>query len=217
MTQPAPVWRGPVPLAPPWSRVAILLSAAMTAALTVMVWHSHSVPEVDNWVQLRVAAQGDRDLRLAQHVTRALTAVTIAAAVASVAYAYCVLRRVDAAGLALLSPVITLVAERGLKSIVARRAPGSTVYHYPSGHVAVATTVVISVVLIGRSAMFRLSRRLGLSLAASVLLLFMIWSRMADTAHLFTDVVAGVVLGTAVTLLVALTLDRAGRVTADTV
>jgi membrane-associated phospholipid phosphatase len=211
----APGERGPVPLAPPWSGVAILLSVAMTAALTVMVWHSHSLPEVDNWVLLRVAAQGDRDL--AQHVTRALTAVTIAAAVALVAYAFCVLRRVDAAGLALLSPVITLVAERGLKSIVARRAPGSTVYHFPSGHVAVATTVVISVVLIGRSAMVRFSRWLGLSLAASVLLLSMMWSRMADTAHLFTDVVAGVGLGTTVTLLVALALDRADRATAGTV
>lgn len=215
MMRAAPAWRGPVPLAPAWSRVAILLSAAMTSALTVMVWHSHSLPEVDNWVLLRVAAQRDRDL--AQHVTSALTAVIIAAAVALVAYAFCVLRRVDAAGLALLSPVTTLVAERGLKSIVARRAPGSTTYHFPSGHVAVATTVVISVVLIGRSAMFRYSRRLGLSLAAGVLLLLLMWSRMADTAHLFTDIVAGIGLGTTVTLLVALILDRAGRATADTV
>ncbi len=214
MMRAASVWRGPVPLAPPWSRVAILLSGAMTAALTVMVWHSHSLPAVDNWMLRRVAAQGDRDLRVAQHVTSALTAVAITAGVALVAYAFCVLRRVDAAALALLSPLITVVAERGMKSIVARRAPGSTVNHFPSGHVAVATAVVISVFLIGRSAKSRLSRRLGLSLAGGSLLLFMIWSRLAETAHLFTDVVAGVGLGTTVTLLVALTLDRASRASA---
>lgn len=211
MTRAASVRRGPVPLAPPWSRVAVLLSAAMTAGLTVMVWHSHALPEVDNWVLRRVAAHGDRDLRVAQHVTWGLTVVTIAAALALVVYAFGVLRRVDATGLALLAPMITLVAERELKSIVDRRAPGSTVNHFPSGHVAVATTVLVGTVLIGRAAMLRRSRRVGLRLAASVLLLLMSWSRMADRAHLFTDVVAGVALGTTVSLLVALTLDRARR------
>ena len=146
---------------------------------------------------------------VAQHVTWGLTVVTIAAALALVVYAFGVLRRVDAAGLALLAPVITLVVERGLKSVVARRAPGSTMNHFPSGHVAVATTVLVGAVLIGRAAMLRMSRRVGLTLAASVLLLLMMWSRMADGAHLFTDVVAGAGLGTTVTLLVALTLDRA--------
>ena len=59
--------------------------------------------------------------------------------------------------------------------------------------------------------MLRMSRRVGLTVAASVLLLLMMWSRMADGAHLFTDVVAGAGLGTTVTLLVALSLDRANR------
>jgi membrane-associated phospholipid phosphatase len=191
--------------------VAVLLSAAMTAGLTVMVWHSHALPEVDSWVLRRVAAQGDGDLRVAQHVTWGLTVLTIAAALALVVYAFSVLGRVDAAGLALLAPVITLVAERALKSTVARRAPGSTVNHFPSGHVAVATAVLVGTVLIGRAAILRVSRQVGLTLAVSILPLLMIWSRIADGAHLFTDVLAGVGLGTTVTLLVALTLDRAHR------
>jgi membrane-associated phospholipid phosphatase len=158
-----------------------------------------------------VAAHGDRDLRVAQHITWGLTVVTIGAAMALVAYALGVLRRVDAAGLALLAPVITLVADRELKSFVARRAPGSTTNHFPSGHVAVAAAVLVVAVLIGRASMLRMSRRVGPMVAAGVLLLLMMWSRMADRAHLFTDVVAGVGLGTTVSLLVALALDRAHR------
>ncbi|MEO7980316.1 MAG: phosphatase PAP2 family protein [Sporichthyaceae bacterium] len=183
----------------------------MSAGLTLMVWHSHALPEVDYWVLRRVAAQGDRDLRVAQRVTWGLTVVTIAAVLALAVYAFGVLRLIDAGSLALLAPVITLVTDRELKAIVARRAPGSTVNHFPSGHVAVATTVLVGAVLIWRVAMLRMSRRAGLTLAASVLPLLMIWSRMADRAHLFTDVVAGAGLGTTVTLLVALALDRVYR------
>ena len=59
MTRAASVRRGTVPLAPPWSTVAVLLSAAVTAGLTVMVWHSHALPELDSWVLRRVASHGD--------------------------------------------------------------------------------------------------------------------------------------------------------------
>ena len=211
MTRAVSVRRGTVPLAPPWSTAAIVVSAAMTAGLTVKVWHSHALPEIDDWVLRRVASHGDRDLRVAQHITWGLTVMTIGAALALVAYAFGVLGRVDATALALLAPVITLLADRELKAIVARRAPGSTTNHFPSGHVAVAATVLVGAVLIGRAAMLRMSRRVGITVGASILLMMMMWSRMADRAHLFTDVVAGVGLGTTVTLLVALALDRANR------
>jgi len=187
----------------------VLASAAITAALSMALWHSRSLPGVDRWVLQRVAARGDHGLRVAQHVTSALTVLTVVAAVALVACASFGLRRADAAALALLSPVFSVVVERGLKSVVARREPGASAAHFPSGHVAFAAAVVLSVVLIVRAARLRRSRRVGLSLAAGVLALGMMWSRMADTAHVFTDVVAGAALGTTVTLAVALVLDHA--------
>ena len=60
------------------------------------------------------------------------------------------LGRWNAAALALLAPAATVVAEKLLKLLVARRAPASTVFHYPSGHVAVATALVLSLALILR-------------------------------------------------------------------
>jgi membrane-associated phospholipid phosphatase len=65
------------------------------------------------------------------------------------------------------APAATLAAERLLKLLVARRAPGSLVFRYPSGHVAVATALVLSLVLILRPAMARPRVKLSIGLSRS--------------------------------------------------
>ena len=209
--------RGAAPLTPQWWRPVVVISAAITSVLSALVWHSHALPEMDAWAVRQVAAQGAHDLRLAQDITRVLTVATLASVAMLALYAARVLKRTDAAALAVLAPATTVLADRGLKVLVARRAPESTEYHFPSGHVAVAATVLVSVLLIGRAAVPRLASRLALSFWAGALLLLMTWSRMADTAHVLTDVVAGTAMGTTVTLLVAVAVDRRSRLTTEEV
>ena len=94
--------------------------------------------------------------------------------------------------------------EKLLKPLVARRAPTSTVFHYPSGHMAVATALALSLVLILQLTMTRPRVKTLVELAAAYFVSLMAWARLVETAHLLTDVVGGVSTGVAVTLGAAL-------------
>jgi membrane-associated phospholipid phosphatase len=103
------------------------------------------------------------------------------------------------------------VVDRLLKPLVARKAPGSPVFHYPSGHVAVATALALSLVLILRPSMVRPRVKTLLGLSAALLVALMGLARLVETAHLLTDVAGGLSAGVAVTLAAALLVDRGGR------
>jgi hypothetical protein len=128
----------PASLAPSWAPIAAVLATLVAATLSALVWHSNQRPIVDAWVLHAMGAHDDtEEFRLATEVATCLRAVTVGGVLAS-SVAWTVLRRWNAAVLALLAPTITFAMDKLLKPLVARRAPASTVFHYSSGHVAEA-------------------------------------------------------------------------------
>jgi membrane-associated phospholipid phosphatase len=205
----APAPPGPSSLAPPWTPAAVAVAVTITIAVSGLVWHSTRLPELDAWVlHLLGAHHGERQFRLATGVATGLRALTLGGIVATALVSWMALRRWNAVALAVLAPTATLAADKLLKPLVARRAPASTVFHYPSGHVAVATALALSLVLILRPTMTRPRVKALVGLCAALLVLLMAWARLTETAHLLTDVVGGVSTGVAVTLGAALLLDR---------
>jgi membrane-associated phospholipid phosphatase len=208
----APAPPGSSSLAPPWTPAATAVAILVTVIVTGLVWHSTRLPGLDAWVQHLLGAHtGERQFRLATGVATALRALTLSGIVATALVSWIALRRWNAAALAVLAPAVTLAADKLLKPLVARRASGSTVFHYPSGHVAVATALALSLVLILRLSMVRLRVKALVGLCAALLVSLMALARLVETAHLFTDVAGGVSTGVAVTLGAALFLDRDGR------
>ncbi|HET9557152.1 MAG TPA: phosphatase PAP2 family protein [Actinomycetota bacterium] len=205
----APGPPGPASLAPPWVPVGAAFAILVTAVLSGLVWHSTRLPGPDAWVlHLLGANSGERRFELATGLATALRALTVGGIVATALGAWMALRRWNAVALAVIAPAATLAVEKLLKLLVARRAPASTVFHYPSGHVAVATALVLSLVLILRPAMARPRVKLLVGLAAALLVTLMAWARLVETAHLLTDVVGGVSVAVSVTLGAALLVDR---------
>jgi membrane-associated phospholipid phosphatase len=208
----APGPPAPGSLAPPWAPVTAALAILFTAVLSGRVWHSTGLPGVDAWTLDLLGAQSDeRQFRLATEVASGLRALTVTGILATALVAWRALRWWSAVALALLAPATTLAIERLLKLLVARRAAGTPVVHYPSGHVAVATALVLSLVLILRPAMARPRVKLSIGLSVALLVPLMAWARLVETAHLLTDVIGGVSTGVAVTLGIALLLDRSIR------
>jgi membrane-associated phospholipid phosphatase len=205
----APAPPGPISLAPPWTPAATAVAILVTVVVTGLVWHSTRLPGLDAWVlHLLGAHSGERRFRLAMGVATALRALTIGGIAATALVSWMALRRWNAVALAVLAPTAALAADKLLKPLVARRAPGSTVFHYPSGHVAVATALALSLVLILRPTMTRPRVKALVGLCAALLVSLMAWARLTETAHLLTDVVGGMSTGVAVTLGTALLLDR---------
>jgi undecaprenyl-diphosphatase len=208
----APEPPGPSSLAPPWTPAATAVAVAVAVVVTGLVWHSTRLPGPDAWVlHLLGAHDGERQFRLATEVATALLALTVGGIVATALVAWMTLRRWNAVAMAVLAPTATLAVDKLLKPLVARRASESTAFHYPSGHVAVATALALSLVLILRPTMTRPRVKLLVGLSAAFLVSLMAWARLVETAHLLTDIVGGVSIGVAVTLGAALLLDRSVR------
>jgi membrane-associated phospholipid phosphatase len=207
----APAPPGPGSLAPPWAPVAAALAILATVVLSGLVWHSTRLSGLDAWVLHLLGAHSEQQFRLATEVATGLRALTVGGIVVTAVVAWMALRRWNAVALAVLAPATTLAVEKLLKPVVARRAPGSLVFHYPSGHVAVATALALSLVLILRPTMVRPRVKRLVGLFAALVVPLMGLARLVETAHLLTDVAAGVSTGVAVTLGAALLLDRDGR------
>jgi membrane-associated phospholipid phosphatase len=105
-----------------------------------------------------------------------------------------------------------LVVEKLLKQVVlARQSPGSAALLYPSGHLAVATALALTAVLVVRLARPPTGIRVLVATSVSLLVLLLGRARLAEMAHRLSDVVGGVAMGAAVTLAVALLLDARTR------
>jgi membrane-associated phospholipid phosphatase len=208
----APQPPGAASLAPPWAPSAAALAILITAVLSALVWHSTRLPGLDAWVaRLLAVHSGEREFRLATEVASGLRVLTVGGVVATALVSWMGLRRWNAVTLAVMAPATTLAVEKLLKPLVARQAPASTVFHYPSGHVAVATALALSLVLILRPTLARPRVKALVGLSAALLVSLMAGARLVETAHLLTDVVGGVSMGVAVTLGAALLLDRSVR------
>jgi membrane-associated phospholipid phosphatase len=141
------------------------------------------------------AHRGEWRFGVATGLATALRALTVGGILVTAFVAWKALRWWNAVALAVLALAATLAVDNLLKALVARRAPASTVFHYPPGHVAVATALALSLVLILRPTMTRPRAKALVGLCAALLVSLMAWARLVETAHLLTDVVGGRVDG----------------------
>ena len=194
-------------LAPPWAPLVAVAAALLTGTIAGLVWHSHRLPSLDAWASRELEARNDWVFWTARGISVALTALAIGAALSVAVSAWAVLRWRNAALLSLLAPALALTAEKLLKQLVARRAPGSTQFHFPSGHLAVMTAAAFSFVLVVRSTRPERGTR-PVAIFASLCVAALALARQVDKAHLLSDVVGGVSTGVAATLAVAILLDH---------
>lgn len=107
-------------------------------------------------------------------------------------------RRADAATLAIVMVAVVAIGAT-MAAVIGRTRPAdslaeSVATSFPSGHTAVATTVVVMLGL--------LLRRSAVWVAGAAWVLLMMWSRTYLQAHWLSDVVAGLLEGVAVATLV---------------
>ena len=82
-------------------------------------------------VPLLGAHDGELQLRLATDLATGLRALTVGGVEATALAAWLALRRWHTVALAVMAPAATFVVDRLLKPLVACKAPGSLVFHYP--------------------------------------------------------------------------------------
>jgi membrane-associated phospholipid phosphatase len=194
-------------LAPPWAALATTVAVLITGIIGALVWRSERLGAIDAWALREFGAHSHREFQLASAVAASLRPVAIFGTMAIAAVAWVVLRRWNGVILSLAAPAVTFAVEKLLKLLVARRSPGGSVFLYPSGHLAVATALVLTVILVVRSAGARPSIRVSVVTCAGLFVLVMARARLAETAHSLSDVVGGVATGAAATLAAALLLD----------
>jgi membrane-associated phospholipid phosphatase len=198
---------GSIRLAPPWAAAIITVAVLITGGVGALVWRSERLGSIDAWALRELGAHSYREFQLASGVAASLRPVAIFGTTALAVLAWVALRRWNGVILSLAAPAVTFAVEKVLKQLVARRSPGASVFLYPSGHLAVATALVLTLILVVRSAGARPSIRVSVIACSSLFVLVMARARLAETAHSLSDVVGGVATGAAVTLAAALLLD----------
>jgi membrane-associated phospholipid phosphatase len=194
-------------LAPPWAAVATTVAVLITGIIGALVWRSERLGSIDAWALRQLGAHSYREFQLASGVAASLRPVVIFGTMAIAVLAWLALRRWNGVILSLAAPAVTFAVEKLLKQLVARQSPGASIFLYPSGHLAVATALVLTLILVVRSAGSRPSIRVSVIASAGLFVVVMARARLAETAHSLSDVVGGVATGAAVTLAAALLLD----------
>jgi membrane-associated phospholipid phosphatase len=179
----------------------------VTGLIGALVWHSTQLGWVDAWAVRAFRAETHFGFQVASAVSSGLRLLALAAPPTIAAFAWFGSRRKDAVFLSLGAPAVTLAMERLLKLLVARPSPESGVLMYPSGHLAVAATLALTLVLVLRLANVRSGVMVIAVTSVSLALLVIAGARLAEVAHFLTDVVGGIATGVAVTLAAALLLD----------
>jgi len=198
---------GSIRLAPPWAPVTMMVAVLITGGVGALVWRSERLGSIDAWALRELGAHSHREFQLASGVAASLRPVVLFGTMAIAGLAWVVLRRWNGVILSLAAPAVTFAVEKLLKQLVARRSPGASMFLYPSGHLAVATALVLTLILVVRSAGARPSIRVSVIACSSLFVVVMARARLAETAHSLSDVVGGVATGAAATLAAALLLD----------
>jgi membrane-associated phospholipid phosphatase len=193
-------------LVPVWAPAVAIFALALGSVIGALVWSTRQ-SRLDAWaVQVLTVSRTGLPYRFASRLddsARLLAVIAGSLAIALIAWA--LLRRWDAVVAACLVAPATAGAEMLIK-LAGRRSLGVESFSYPSGRVAVATSLVLLLVLVLRSAVVQSSVSAVVAALGSIWVLTMAWARVATSEHLLTDVVGGMCLGVAVTLAVVLLL-----------
>jgi membrane-associated phospholipid phosphatase len=201
--------RSPGSLAPPWApRVAII--AALTAGVIgAAVWNRGDPGVIDAWgIHVLAASRHTFPYRFASRVddtVRTLGVLTWSMVTAVVAWV--LLRRWEAIVTAFVVAPATVAVELLIK-VAGRRTLGLEIFGYPSGRVALATSLVLTLLLVLRAAAVPpLVLRL-IAVSGGAYVLVMAWARVATSRHVLSEVMGGVSTGVAVTLVVVLVITK---------
>lgn len=139
-------------LVPPRAPVVAIVAVIVTAAVGALAW-SPRPGGVDTWaVHALTVARASFPYRFASRLDDTMRVLGVLASSLAIALvAWVLLRRWDAVAAALVVAPATVAAEQSLK--LARRRPlGLEGFTYPSGRVALATSLVLLLVLVVRAA-----------------------------------------------------------------
>jgi membrane-associated phospholipid phosphatase len=193
----------------PWPRVAlwaIAVSAAVVAILGGLVHDHAGTNRLDNAIlQVINDVVPDRALRLALHLTDPPLVVGVLAATAVFAL---LLRRWNIAALAVIAPPIALLLTESVLKPVVHRSGEAESLAYPSGHETGIASLVCVLGLVLLASPVRRRRKVVL---AAVLVAVVVAAAVALVGryfHFATDTVGAVGVAVAVTLAVALVIDR---------
>lgn len=211
--RPVPNEREPELVPPQVRRPAALLALACAAVLVVLAarYHGDRIPgRLDSWVFGQIPRALRSHWWTLSGLAKVLPFVLVFAA-GVVAVVSCIGRRWRLAALAVVAPTLTVGLTELGKQLVDRRIDGFLAL--PSGHTAGATSVflVLGLVVLGR---VRGNVRVAAGVVAAAVtaggaLVGLLMVSVHD--HYATDTIAGYCVAVAVTLALALTLDRAGQ------
>jgi membrane-associated phospholipid phosphatase len=194
-------------LAPPWARTVAIVAVVIAGAVGGLAWHPRRPSRVDAWADELLAVSRDsfpyRFASLVDDTVRTLGVLAWTVAIALTAWV--LLRRWDAVVAATVVAPATVAIETLIK-YAGRRSLAVETFGYPSGRTALATSLVLLLVLILRAAAVRSQIRTVVAVAGILYALLMAWARVATSQHSFTEVVGGVSVGVAVALAVVLVL-----------
>jgi membrane-associated phospholipid phosphatase len=205
--------RAPTPstrLAPRWAPAVLAVALLVVVVLGALNWHSDRRGRVDAWAMREIPAHshGYQGFLVASAISDAVRPLVLGLTAATIMLlAWLRPRRRDALLLALLAPPVTLAAKGLLKEVVASRTSGGATLMYPSGHLAMATAVALTLLLVLRTGNVGAGIRRGLTILAALFVLTVAWARLAETVHSLSDVVGGIATGMAVPLSTALALS----------
>jgi membrane-associated phospholipid phosphatase len=160
---------------------------------------------VDAWaIQVLTVSRNSFPYRFASLLDDTVRTLGVLAWTVAIALiAWVLLRRWDAVVAASVVAPATVAIEMLIK-YAERRSLGVETFGYPSGRTALATSLVLLLVLTLRAAAVRSSIRIVVAVSGISYALLMAWARVATSQHTLTDVVGGLSVGVAVTLAVVL-------------
>jgi membrane-associated phospholipid phosphatase len=204
-------------LVPPWAPVVAIIAVVVTAVIGALAWSPQRPAGVDAWaVHTLTVSPGSFPYRFASRLDDTMRVLGVLAGSLAIALvAWVLLRRRDAVVASLVIAPATVAAEQLLK--LAGRLPlGLANFSYPSGRAALATSLVLLLVLVLRAAGVRPVVRALVGILGAVYVLTMAWARVATGQHRLTDVAGGISVGVAVTLVTLLVLTAWRQRTSET-
>jgi membrane-associated phospholipid phosphatase len=204
-------------LAPPPAPVVAAIAVVVTAVVGALVWSPRRPAGVDAWaVHALTVSEHSFPYRFASRLDDTMRVLGVLAGSLAIALvAWLLLRRRDAVVASLVVAPVTVANEQLLK-LAGRRSLGLASFSYPSGRAALATSLVLLLVLVLRAAGVRPVVRALVGVLGTIYVLAMAWARVSTGQHWLTDVVGGMSVGVAVTLVTLLVLTARRQRTSET-